>query len=374
MGRGTASTGSMNRSRRPMLRRWFVLACLGVLFCLALWGLSWVIDAELGTRTALVAALTALVPVGIVVPIFLWLDAYEAEPLRLLVLAFLWGAVIATSTALVLNTGTMLVLASAVRDPEAVAAVLVAPVVEESLKGLGLLFLLYLRREEFDGLIDGIVYAGIVACGFAFAENILYLGRAFNEAGAGGLVTVFVLRGLVSPFAHPLFTVATGIGLGLSMHRGLAARVFLPLLGLAAAIALHAAWNFSSVFGAGGFWQIYLAFQLPVFCGFLAFVLWARFHERRMLARHLGLYEQYGWISAAERRMLTDLGERRTARAWAASTGGPAGKAAMQAFQDDAVELAMHRRRMEARAAGPDARRREQELLEAMQRSRAVLG
>lgn len=364
-----------NLSRRPMLRRWLVLALIAVVFLATAYALPTVIGAEVGWRTAAIATAVSLIPLGVVVPALMWLDAYEAEPTRFLVLGFVWGAVIATGTALVLNTGSMLILASTIADPEAVTAVMVAPIVEESLKGLGLLFILFLRRDEFDGVIDGIVYAGIIASGFAFAENILYFGRAFNEAGAEGMIAVFIVRGLVSPFAHPLFTAAIGVGVGAAVHRtsGLA-RVLSPLLGLVVAIALHSAWNFSSVTGAGGFWYSYLAFQVPVFVAAIAFALWARYREGRLMGRYLQVYADYGWLSAAEVRMLTDLGERRTALRWARSVKGADGKRAMQAFQDDAVDLAMLRKRMSSGAAGPESTPRERELLDSMQRCRAVLG
>ncbi|MDO5699119.1 MAG: PrsW family intramembrane metalloprotease [Dermatophilus congolensis] len=370
----TALAG-VNRSRRPLLRRWLVLAFTTVVFLFAAWGLPQVIGAEVGWHTALLATAVSFIPLGIVVPAFMWLDAYEAEPTRFLVLAFVWGAVIATATALVLNTGSMLILASTTADPEAVTAVTVAPIVEESLKGLGVLFILFLRRDEFDGVIDGIVYAGIVASGFAFAENILYFGRAFNEAGAEGMVAVFIVRGLVSPFAHPLFTTAFGIAVGFAVHRpsGLM-RLLAPLAGLLVAIGLHSAWNFSSVAGAGGFWYSYLAFQVPVFVVAIAFAAWARYREGRLMGRYLQVYADYGWLSAAEVRMLTDLRERRTARKWARSVKGSAGSSAMQAFQDDAVELAMLRKRMGSGAAGPDAVDREKTLLDSIQRCRALLG
>lgn len=372
---GAAALAEANRSRRPLLRRWVVLAITTVVFLLAAWALPSVIGAEVGWRTAAMAAAVSLLPLGIVVPAFMWLDAYEAEPTRFLVLAFAWGAVIATGTALVLNTGSMLILASTIADPEAVTAVMVAPIVEESLKGLGLLFILFLRREEFDGVIDGIVYAGIVASGFAFAENILYFGRAFNEAGPEGMVAVFIVRGLVSPFAHPLFTVAIGIGVGVAVHRGSGLlRVFAPLLGLLVAIGLHSAWNFSSVTGAGGFWYSYLAFQMPVFVAAIGFALWARYREGRLMGRYLQVYADYGWFSAAEVRMLTDLRERRTALRWARSVKGSSGKQAMQAFQDDAVDLAMLRKRMSGGAAGHEGAERERELLDSIQRCRALLG
>ncbi len=374
-GKGPVSLAGINRSRRPLLRRWLVLAITAVVFLLAAWGLPRVIGAEVGWNTAAIATAVSLIPLGIVVPAFMWLDAYEAEPTRFLVLGFAWGAVIATATALVLNTGSMLILAATVADPEAVTAVMVAPVVEESLKGLGLLFILFLRREEFDGVIDGIVYAGLIASGFAFAENILYFGRAFNEAGAEGMIAVFVVRGLVSPFAHPLFTAAIGVGIGVAVHRSSGVvRIFAPLLGLVVAVGLHSAWNLSSVTGAGGFWYSYLAFQVPVFFAVIAFAVWARRREGRLMGRYLQAYADYGWLSSAEIRMLTDLGERRTALRWARSVNGSAGRAAMQAFQDDAIDLAMLRKRMTDGAAGPEGEQRERELLDSIQRARALLG
>jgi RsiW-degrading membrane proteinase PrsW (M82 family) len=80
--------------------------------------------------------------------------------------------------------------------------------------------LLLFRRREFDGIIDGIVYAGIVAAGFAFTENILYFGRAFGEEAemGGSVLFTLILRGVLSPFAHPLFTSMTGIGAGLAAN------------------------------------------------------------------------------------------------------------------------------------------------------------
>ena len=92
------------------------------------------------------------------------------------------------------------------------------------------------------------------------------------------------------------------------------------------------------------------------------------------MGRYLQVYADYGWLSAAEVRMLTDLRERRTARKWARSVKGSAGSSAMQAFQDDAVELAMLRKRMGSGAAGPDAVDQEKTLLDSIQRCRALLG
>ena len=141
----------------------------------------------------LVASVLAVIPLFVVVPVYLWLDRYEAEPVRFKVFAFGWGALCAPVGALFLNTGAgILFSVSGARDHEALSAVLTAPPVEEALKGAGILLVLLVRRREFDGVIDGIVYAGLIGAGFAFSENVLYLGRAL-QVGAG-LLSPCVLR------------------------------------------------------------------------------------------------------------------------------------------------------------------------------------
>ena len=118
---------------------------------------------------------------------------------------------------------------------------IVAPVTEEASKGLFLLLLLWWRRAELDGVLDGIVYAGMVGIGFAFIENILYLAAAYNgtdgtgPGGTSALTSTFVMRCLFSPFAHPLFTTFTGIGVGIAVgSRSHLVRVVAPLARLRA--------------------------------------------------------------------------------------------------------------------------------------------
>ena len=148
-------------------------------------------------------------PVLVVVPSLLWLDRFEAEPTALLLFAFGWGAVVATFVALVVNSYSLVLLQDAGTDVSA-AAVFVAPWVEETLQGLVVLLVLLWRRREFDGVVDGIVYAGLAGVGFAFTENVLYLGRALQESGTSGLAVTFVLRGVFGPFAHPMSVVGLG--------------------------------------------------------------------------------------------------------------------------------------------------------------------
>ncbi len=185
-----------------------------------------------------VAIVLGLVPIAIVGPVLVWLDRVEPEPWSARVHAFLWGAFVATAVSGIVNelVGVGLGLGASL--------VISAPVVEEIMKGLGIWYAV--RRKELDGVMDGVVYAGWTALGFAVVENFLYFGLAEQE---GQLVLVFVLRALLTPFAHPLFTAWTGIAIGRAVARG---APVLPsaLGGLALAMLSHAAWNGAASYGA----------------------------------------------------------------------------------------------------------------------------
>ncbi len=353
----------VRRTARSQVVR--VLVVLLLLVLLAACGLLTLV--VIGSQTGLTGLVTgfvvATVPVLIVVPALLWLDRFEAEPTSLLLLTFAWGALVATFVALVVNSYSLVLLQDAGEDMSA-AAVLVAPWVEETAKGSAILLVLLVRRREFDGVVDGIVYGGLAGAGFAFTENVLYLGRALQESGTAGLAVTFVLRCLVGPFAHPLFTMCTGVGIGIAVTtRRRPVRFVAPLLGWLCAVALHALWNLSSVAGFRGFVTVYVLVQLPIFVAAVTFAVWARRRESRLIGRHLEAYASTGWFTPAEVRMLTSIGERRQARSWAAGMAGPSGRRAMRAFQATATELAFLRDRASRGTAPADVREIERDLL-----------
>src|SRR6478735_2865557 len=173
-----------NPTRRPMLRTALTIGVAASVFLVCLLILLGILGDRLTTQTIVTSALMAIIPVLVIVPTFLWLDRYEAEPARYIVFAFLWGALVAVVGAFFLNTfGLKMLVEARWTDPLETGAVYLAPVTEETLKGLGILLIYLFRRREFDGIIDGIVYAGLIGAGFAFSENILYLGQAYNEYG-----------------------------------------------------------------------------------------------------------------------------------------------------------------------------------------------
>src|SRR3954466_1380395 len=221
-----------------------------------------------------VGVLLAAIPVAPLIGSYLWLDRYEPEPRSLLLLGLGWGAFVATSAALFLQAFDAFALGSG----EATQSVLVAPLTEEAAKGLFIVLLLVYRRAELDGILDGIVYAGMVGIGFAFVENILYLSQAYigdgsHTGGIEGAVATFVIRGVFSPFAHPFFTAFTGIGLGIAVSsRSRFVQIAAPLVGYTLAVVAHAVWNASLLIdGGAGVLATYLMLMVPAFALMVGF-------------------------------------------------------------------------------------------------------
>lgn len=312
----------------------------------------------------LATALAAL-PVGPLVGVYLWLDRYEPEPRALLVSGLVWGGFVATAAALVLQG---IGFAAGLGDETGLAVV--APVTEEASKGVFLLLLLWWRRHELDGILDGIVYAGMVGIGFAFVENILYLAAAYNGTdgmGPGGtqaLTTTFVVRCLASPFAHPLFTSFIGIGVGIAVAaRSPLVRWLAPVGGYALAVLTHGLWNASTIYGPQGFIGVYAVVMAPALLSIAGLAIWRRRSERRMLTAALTDAATRGLLPATDIGWVVDLTARRRARQWARQMGGPAAERAMRDYQQAAVELGFLHHRYLRGTPPPDFAARGQEYV-----------
>lgn len=338
-----------------------VVAALGLALAglAALAGIA-VVLLQVGMGPGLTGTLLALVPLAVVLWGVRWLDRWEPEPRGALVFALLWGGGVAVLVSAVVNDLAAWTVANATGSMDAgavVAAVVSAPVVEETAKGAGVLVLYLARRRYFDGVVDGIVYAGMVAAGFAFTENILYFGRA-----GGALAETFVLRGLATPFAHLLFTACTGAALGLAARSRSRGTVWWALpLGLLGAMVAHSAWNLTSVLAGGSFLSIYVLVQVPIFLGVVGIALWLRGKERQVVQHRLGEYAGAGWFAPHEVQMLSSLRLRRAAVDWAGRVGGPVAADAMRDFQRRATTLAFRRQlavtgRADLRTHGLDER------------------
>jgi RsiW-degrading membrane proteinase PrsW (M82 family) len=326
----------------------------------------------IGPGASLVGMLLALLPLAGVLFAVRLVDRWEPEPRGLLVLAVAWGAVAAVGIALgvdLLITLAIGVDASPLR--EAFSVVVQAPIVEEFAKGIGVFLIFATARRAFDGPVDGIVYGALVGAGFAFTENIQYFALAFIEGGAAETSATFFVRGILSPFAHVMFTGVTGFALGLAARRGVSAGQAVGpwLLGLAGAIALHALWNGSAMFG--DFFVLYLTLQIPLFAGFILGVIALRREESRLTRRRLGEYAVAGWFTPQEVDMLATSAGRRTAMAWARTLRGDR-TPLMKEFIADATALAATRQRA-LTGRDPHAASEERELLSRTATTRAAM-
>lgn len=318
----------------------------------------------LGTLAGLIVILLTLAnPVGtaigfvlssvamtLVVLAYLWLDRWEPEPPRLLVFAFVWGTSVAVVISAILQIFLDAWLSPAV-DPAATgmspfALVVGAPVTEEAAKGLFLLLMMTgARRNEMNSLTDCLVYAGLVGAGFAWLEDILYIAN--GESLADSLFTA-VLRLVMGPFAHSLFTTLFALGVWFALHRrsGIA-KAGCILLGYLGAVVLHAMWNGSSLLGAGAYFGTYVFWMMPVFGLAIALAVDSRRREQRVVAEKLPGMVAAGVITANEATWLGSLRTRRQAVAEATRFGGkPAGDSVKQ-FAQRVVELAFVRDRFD---------------------------
>jgi RsiW-degrading membrane proteinase PrsW (M82 family) len=297
-----------------------------------------------GTAIGFVLATVAVV---VVLLAYLWLDRWEPEPPRLLVLAFAWGASVAVVVSVILETvfGSLLTTGEATTD-EFVTLAIAAPIIEEAAKGAFLLLMMTgRRRNELNSLTDCLVYAGITAAGFAWLENIGYIGG--GESLGGSLVTAG-LRLVMGPFAHPLFTTMTAIGVYFALQqRGLFAKAACILLGYVAAVVMHASWNGSSFFGIETYFLVYFVWMVPVFGLAITLAVGSRRREQRIVAAKLPGMVAAGVVSANEATWLSSIRTRKAAIGEATRVAGkPAGKS-VKNFAAQVIELAFVRDRID---------------------------
>ena len=290
-----------------------------------------------GTTIAFTLASLALI---IVMAAYLWLDRWEPEPPRLLVLSFLWGA----SVAVVFSVALEVVLEPLFGSDGTVA--LGAPLIEEAAKGLFLLLMMTgRRRNELNTLTDCLVYAGITAAGFAWLENIFYISDSGSLAESLGTAA---LRLVMGPFAHPLFTTMTGIGVYFALQqRSALAKAGYVLLGYAAAVLMHALWNGSSLIGIEAYFLIYLLWMVPVFGLAIVLAVHSRRREQRIVTEKLPGMVAASLVTANEATWLGSLRSRKAAIGEAGRVGGRSQGKAVKHFAAQVVELAYVRDRID---------------------------
>lgn len=251
--------------------------------------------------------------------ILTWFDRYEREPLWLLIGIFLWGLIVAAGSALIINTLFNLTILFAVSDPtlaDVGTATLIAPPVEETVKGLAVLAVFIYFRDEFDTILDGIIYGGLVGFGFAAAENINYIFSGYSSPDSGGLmglVSVAAVRIFLIPFLHAFLTGFTGIGFAVArLNRGWL-RYVAPPAGYFTAIILHSLHNLLSSAGS----LVCILGSLLDWIGFIAmfvFILILVWREGSVMREQLREEVAFGTLTQAQYQTACSLVGQAVAR------------------------------------------------------------
>lgn len=337
----------------------------------------------LGTEAVPIAAKYAAITAIPLSLLFLWADRFRPMRFWVWLMTFGWGACVATFVSAQINTwaaGHLSIIGDGDPATGARAAIYVAPFVEEASKATVLFWLAILMRYRWVSRLSGIVLAGLSGAAFAFVENILYYGRAYRYAAQTfgevnpleALQSLFLLRGVMTFFGHPLFTSMTGIGLAVAVRsKSKTVRVVAPLAGYSAAVFLHMSFNATASFVSGrNLLFVYLGVAVPLVVGVVLFVVRQLFREGRLIRERLVDYVRLGWLPEGDPAALSRL-RTRTRALWHALFAGPQVLLATWRMQRALSELAYLRDAMARGLVDSAGLQREKLLLARVRELRA---
>lgn len=307
-----------------------------------------------GAPGAWFVTILLLIPYAIpVIAMIYFLDLYEREPLSILVAAFLWGGVVATTLSMYTNTPLGELVFKITGDADFTntwSAALTAPFVEEGFKLLGIIVLVSIARDELDDVLDGFIWGAMVGIGFLLVEDVFYFMRAFGSEGTyGSLAFMFLIRILgAGPYSHFLYTGLSGMGVAYyytQLDQAKSRRLLVAAGYVALGVACHFLWNspiLSSMFGDDliGFWLMVTVKGLPMLIGLIVLIRLARKRERRWFATFTQAFEDDGSVTHADLAELSGLRARRRARKAAARAKGPMGATLKGQIQRGQMNLA----------------------------------
>lgn len=253
---GMGVTMQFALSRRFGGRKFWMLLCIALaiilIMAIVILGLNSLVSLAEITRNGfsnIALALTIpLIPALGINLLVNFIDRFEREPWFLRLAAFLWGAIIAIPTALLIEHNIDLATLNIAGSDDLSRSLLGglnAGVTEETVKGLGLLLLFMVLRDEFDNITDGIVYGALIGAGFAMVENFVKFTQYSNEF----LSYLIVGRVVLGWLCHSTFTACFGATLGYVRHTRVRWRqIVFPLLGYLSAVGLHSVFDFINLF------------------------------------------------------------------------------------------------------------------------------
>lgn len=269
------------------------------------------------TAVLLISIIAATIPVLIYIGIIYWVDRYEKEPGWLLAATFLWGAIPSIIIAYVVNSvlGIPFYYLVSEATADAMVASLIAPIVEETIKGAAVLGIFLLWKDEIDSPLDGIIYGAMVGLGFALVENVFYYVGQYQAGGLEAWGWNVFFRGLVFGLNHALYTSITGLGIAtarLTTHPLI--KILAPIAGWSTAVLLHAIHNFTVSFGNLFFLVGILSDWGGIFLT-LVIILWALLQERAWLKYYLAEEVAIGTLTTRQYEIACS-GRKRIRQRW----------------------------------------------------------
>ena len=256
-----------------------------------------------------VSLVMAVAPMVAMLYFIWWLDRYDREPLRFVLAAFLWGGFGAIGLSIIASTFSISLFQEVIyRAYDAgldAGTVVVAPVVEEFMKGLIVFFLL--RYRNFDNVTDGLVYGAASGLGFGMTENFLYFTQyAGYDPGYEWLSLIFV-RSMLTANMHCAATATFGAGISKLKEYGVKAILYV-LGAYMAAVLLHGTWNYLVASGSLDNWGIAVLLLVAyVVIIFIIFVFSIR-GERKQREAVLGEEFELGVLPEEFRNILMSYG------------------------------------------------------------------
>ncbi|PBJ01722.1 hypothetical protein BKP42_03840 [Rhodococcus erythropolis] len=205
----------------------------------------------------------SIVLFGVYGAVFWWfthhIDRYARQPVKLIVVAFLWGSFAATWV-MAANANDAILALYAKTFGQVWAkdwgAGLTAPFTEEIAKGVGLLLLVALASRLVRTAFDGFILGAFIGLGFQIFEDVLYaLNSAASQFGAdpvGAAMSTIMLRMVFGVAAHTLYSAIFCAGLVYLLGRPAEPRrVGRGLILMASAMLLHGLWDSAAALSQG---------------------------------------------------------------------------------------------------------------------------
>jgi RsiW-degrading membrane proteinase PrsW (M82 family) len=354
-------------TRRNHLIRAGVLIGLGVLLWLLVIDV-FVFTQSAGPVVAGVCALACLPTTAFGLFVVRRMDRNHKEPWRLVLVAAAWGAIVATS---------LVVWGETIWEISAQHALVPGPgldtslafmagILEELAKGAAVLLLFLIMRNEFDDVVDGIVYGAAVGLGFNFLESVSYMTNLYSifaPEGNGPFAAGIQWYGrqvLGLFFGHATYTAYIGAGVGIARQLpSIRQKVFAIAAGFIVAIAGHFSWDAWATFfpiqnSLFGILEIHLRTLImtgPFTAGLIALLLFGIRYEGQNLLDQMQkeAASGQGAILPEEVPILASPWERLKQRLQAFSRAGFKGYLEVSRLQTAQLDLAMERWHRERR-------------------------